>query len=50
MEEGVEYSEEEAGRHANTEQLVLLFLKGDDEIEKEEENEVEVVMVREKFR
>lgn len=52
MGEVVEDSEEEEGRHANTEQQPLLFLKGDDEIEKGKGNEVEVVVfsVREQFR
>lgn len=49
MEDEVEGSEEAGGRHANTKQLVL-FVRGDDEIERVEGNEVVVFLVWEQFR
>lgn len=45
----VEDSDEAGGRHANTEQPPL-FVRGDDEIEKEEEKDVVLLLVREQFR
>jgi len=45
----VEDSDEAGGRHGNTEQPPL-FVRGDDEIEKEEEKEVVLLLVWEQFR